>query len=61
MDTSIINTMKTVLYNNKQRSFSIKFKRADLGRIITITEDLIAITDPEIINEIQKKIDNEED
>jgi len=61
MDTSVINTMKIVSYNNKHRSFSIKFKRADLGRIITITEESIIITDTEIIDEIQRKIDNEED
>jgi len=61
LDPKIINTMKVVSYSNKHKSFSIKFKRVDLGKVITITEESIIITDTEIIEEIQRKINNGED
>ena len=61
MDTSVINTIKIFSYNNKQKSFSLKFKRVDIDRMITINEDSITITDREIVEDIRRKIDDEDE
>lgn len=60
MDTTVISSIKMVSYTSREKNFSIKFRKADIDNIVTIEDNSIIITDQEIIDEIRRKIENEE-
>jgi len=56
MDTGTLNSLNTVNYHNKSKGFGLKFKRKDIGTLIRVNNNLITISDQEIINEVRDAI-----
>lgn len=61
MDTTVINSIKMVSYTNREKKFTIKFRKADINNIVTIQDDAIIITDNEIIEDLRRRIANDEE
>lgn len=59
MDTQVLNQLNTVNYSDKSKGFNLKFKRKDIGTLINLRNNSIVITDNEIVENIQREIDNE--
>jgi nucleoid-associated protein YejK len=59
LDTQVLNELSTVSYINKAKGFTLKFKRKDIGTLINYDGDRVIINDREIVDAIQRVIENE--
>ena len=59
LDTQVLNELSIVSYSNKAKGFTLKFKRKDIGTLINYDNDRIIINDREIVEAIQRVVENE--